>query len=204
MFAVSPDADYEGSLLLEQYQAPITAALTPAFSSESTPEILSSAVEVCAVFVGSGIVKDVSKMGRILKLLTSALEQSKGQLRLLFPFHDRELTFYPIESGTLTLGDAGELSPNASVMLRISTLTAWAELEVASMHQNYLKEVVTPYRPTLAVLWVASLRDYASIKGDSEIFQDGGSASMDTPYASLGREVLLPVSCISLILGCGS
>lgn len=79
-------------------------------------------------------------------------------------------------------------------MLRISTLTAWAELEVASMHQNYLKEVVTPYRPTLAVLWVASLRDYASIKGDSEIFQDGGSASMDTPYASLGREVLLPVS----------
>lgn len=78
VFAISPDADYEGSMLLEQYQAPITAALTPAFSSESTPEILSAAVEVCAVFVGSGIVKDVSKMGRILKLLTSALEQSKG------------------------------------------------------------------------------------------------------------------------------
>ena len=78
-------------------------------------------------------------------------------------------------------------------MLRISTLTAWAELEMASVQQNYLKAVVTPYRPTLAILWVASLRDYASIKGDSEVFQDSGSAAIDAPYASLGREVLLPV-----------
>ncbi|KAI5117719.1 hypothetical protein M0805_001805 [Coniferiporia weirii] len=173
VFAKSPDADYEDSLLLEQYQAPITAALTPAFSSDSTPEILSSAVQVCAVFVGSGIVRDVGRMGRILKLLTSALEQSK-------------------ESGMLLLGNAGELSPNASVMLRISTLAAWAELEVASSHQAYLKDVVSPYRQTLGALWVASLRDYASIKGDSEVFQDSGSATIDAPYASLGREVLLP------------
>ncbi|THH07979.1 hypothetical protein EW145_g3009 [Phellinidium pouzarii] len=173
VFATSPDADYEGSLLLEQYQAPITAALTPAFSSDSTPEILSSAVQVCAVFVGSGIVKDAGRMGRILKLLTSALEQSK-------------------ESGMLLLGNSSELSPNASVMLRISTLAAWAELEVASIQQSYLKDVVNPFRPTLGALWVASLRDYASIKGDSEQFQDSGSATIDAPYASLGREVLLP------------
>ena len=77
IFATSPDPDYDDSLLLEQYQAPITAALTPAFSSDSTPEILSSAVQVCAIFVGCGVIKDVNKMGRILKLLTGALEQSK-------------------------------------------------------------------------------------------------------------------------------
>ncbi|KAL5476373.1 hypothetical protein ACEPAI_3473 [Sanghuangporus weigelae] len=173
VFAKSPDTDYEGSLLLEQYQAPITAALTPAFSSDSTPEILASAVQVCAAFVGSGIVKDVGRMGRILKLLNSALEQSKG-------------------SGMLSLGEAGELSPNASVMLRISTLSAWAELQIASMEQGYLKDVVDPYRQILGSLWVAALRDYASIKGDSEVFQDSGSATIDAPYASLGREVLLP------------
>ena len=63
-------------LLLEQHQAPITAALTPAFSADSTPEILASAIQVCAGFVGSGIVKDINRMGRILKLLTGALEQS--------------------------------------------------------------------------------------------------------------------------------
>ncbi|TDL16333.1 clathrin-coated vesicle protein [Rickenella mellea] len=173
VFAKSPDADYEDALLLEQHQAPITAALTPAFSSDSTPEILSSAIQVCAVFVGCGVVKDISRMGRILKLLTSALEQSKG-------------------SEMLSLGDAGELSPNASVMLRISTLSAWAELEVASPLQTYLSEVVKPYRATLATLWVASLRDYASIRADTEVLLESGSASMESPYAGLGREVLLP------------
>ena len=94
----------------------------------------------------------------------------------------------------LSLGEAAELSPNASVMLRISTLSAWAELQIASMAQSYLKDVVGPYQQILGTLWVAALRDYASIKGDSEIFQDSGSATIDAPYASLGREVLLPVS----------
>ena len=69
--------------MLEQYQAPVTAALTPAFSSDSTPEILSLAVQVCASFLGSGIVKDVGRMGRILKLLTSALDQSKGKFSVV-------------------------------------------------------------------------------------------------------------------------
>ena len=59
---------------------PITAALTPAFSSDSMPEILASAVHVCAVFVGCGVVKDSGRMGRILKLLTTALEQSKDSV----------------------------------------------------------------------------------------------------------------------------
>ncbi len=54
MFATSPDPAYDDALLLEQHQAPITAALTPAFSSDSTPEILASAVHACAVFVGCG------------------------------------------------------------------------------------------------------------------------------------------------------
>jgi len=66
-------------MLLEQHQAPIAAALTPSFGSDSAPEVLASAVQVCAVFVGSGVVKEVSRMGRILKLLTNALEQCKSE-----------------------------------------------------------------------------------------------------------------------------
>ncbi|CAE6397949.1 unnamed protein product [Rhizoctonia solani] len=172
IFSKSPDPDYEESLLLEQHQAPITAALTPAFSSDSTPDVLASAIQVCAVFVGSGLVKDVNRMGRILKLLTSALEQSK-------------------QSGLLSIGDVQQLGPNASVMLRVSTLTAWAELEVASAREEYLQTVLKPYRGTLALLWVSALRDYASIRADSEVQQDNVSG-MDTSYTGLGRETLLP------------
>ncbi|KAG8856911.1 hypothetical protein FRB96_006174 [Tulasnella sp. 330] len=173
VFARSPDPDYPDVLLLEQHQAPITAALTPAFSSDSTPEILAAAVQVCATFIGCGVVKDVQRMGRILKLLTTALEQSK-------------------DSDLLTIGDIKELSPNASVMLRIATLAAWAELQVASSAQSYLLAIIDPYRATLASLWIASLRDYAGIKGDSEVLQDPATTAMDSPSSSMGREVLLP------------
>jgi hypothetical protein len=64
--------------LLEQHQAPITAALTPAFAADSAPEILAGAIETCATFVGSGVIKEIEKMGRILRLLTSVLEQTQG------------------------------------------------------------------------------------------------------------------------------
>ncbi|KAI0054064.1 clathrin-coated vesicle protein [Auriscalpium vulgare] len=173
IFSTASDPDYDDALLLEQHQAPITAALTPAFTSDSTPEILASAIGACAVFVGCGIVKDVGRMGRILKLLTSALEQSTG-------------------SGMVSLGDAREGSPNASAMLRIATLSAWAELASASVQQDYLQQVVKPYRSTLASLWVAALRDYASIRADSEVLQDTSSAPLDAAYASLGKDILLP------------
>ncbi|KAF7337120.1 Clathrin-coated vesicle protein [Mycena venus] len=173
IFATAPDPAYDDALLLEQHQAPITAALTPAFSADSTPEILASAVHACAVFVGCGVVKDVGRMGRILKLLTVALDQSK-------------------DSGMLSLGETGELSPNASAMLRISTLSAWAQLEIASTQQAYLTDVLKPYRSTLASLWLASLRDYASIRIDSEFLHDTSSVALDSSYSSLGKEVLLP------------
>ncbi|KIY49942.1 ARM repeat-containing protein [Fistulina hepatica ATCC 64428] len=173
LFAASPDPAYEDAVLLEQYQAPITAALTPAFSSDSTPEILAAAVNACSVFVGSGIVKDVSRMGRILKLLTTALEQSKN-------------------ANTFSLGESGELGPNAAAMLRITTVTAWAQLQISSLNQVYLKNVIQPYRSTLASLWVASLRDYASVRINSEFLHDTSSVALDATYANLGKEVLLP------------
>jgi HEAT repeat-containing protein 5 len=94
----------------------------------------------------------------------------------------------------VSLGETGELSPNASAMLRISTLSAWAQLEVASAQQPYLMNVVKPHRATLAALWVVALRDYASIRIDSEFLHESSSVALDSSYSSLGKEVLLPVS----------
>ena len=49
-----------------------TAALTPAFSSNLTPEFLAAGWGRC------GVVKDIGRMGRIRKLITTALEKLKG------------------------------------------------------------------------------------------------------------------------------
>nr|ODO00955.1 clathrin-coated vesicle protein [Cryptococcus depauperatus CBS 7855] len=170
MFSAARDLDFESALLLEQHQAPIAAALTPSFGSDSSPEVLALAVQVCAVFVGSGVIKEVPRMGRILKLLTTSLEQCKG-------------------GKMVSLGDVEDLSPTASVMLKISVLTAWAELQVSSIRQPYLTEVIKPYRWLLAPFWIGALRDYAQLRADPEMGTLGGQIDS---MAGLGREVLLP------------
>ncbi|KAI6043108.1 armadillo-type protein [Pisolithus marmoratus] len=152
VFSKTPDPDYPEALLLEQHQAPITAALTPAFSSDSTPEILSSAIDACALFVGCGVVKDTARMGRILKQLTSALTEVNG-------------------NSNLKMGTLGELSPNASGMLRHRP------------EQTYLLEVIEPYRKILAPQWIQNL------------VYDSSVLSLDPSFANLGKVVLLPYYC---------
>lgn len=78
-------------------------------------------------------------------------------------------------------------------MLRIATLSAWAELSISSAVQGYLKGLIKPYRSSLASLWVASLRDYASVRADTEVLQEDTPATLDVSYTNLGKEVLLPV-----------
>ena len=74
-----PDPDFSEALLLEQYQAQVSSALTPAFSADSSPDLASAAVDVCATFIATGLVTDVDRMGRILKLLVTALESFTGK-----------------------------------------------------------------------------------------------------------------------------
>ena len=73
-----PDPDFSEALLLEQYQAQVSSALTPAFGADSSPDLASAAVDVCATFIATGLVTDVDRMGRILKLLVTALESFTG------------------------------------------------------------------------------------------------------------------------------
>jgi hypothetical protein len=84
LFGKTPDPDFPEVTLLEQYQAQIGSALTPAFAADSSPELAAEAVNVCATFIATGIVTDVDRMGRILKLLVSALENFSSESIALF------------------------------------------------------------------------------------------------------------------------
>jgi len=80
IFGRVPDPDFPEVTLLEQYQAQIGSALTPAFAVDSSPVLAAEAVSVCAVFISTGIVADAERMGRILKLLLSSLEEFTRRL----------------------------------------------------------------------------------------------------------------------------
>ena len=177
MFGKTPDPDFAEAPLLEQYQAQISSALTPAFAADSSPELAAEAVNVCAVFIATGIVTDIDRMGRILKTLVTALEN------------------FSVESEVAAIGDLKGLSSNAQVMVKMSVFSAWAELQVASTTQSYLVDVLKPHIGTLTPLWLASLREFARLRFEPDISMSLGppslSGNLDSIYSALNRETLL-------------
>lgn len=177
MFGRTPDPDFPEAPLLEQYQAQISSALTPAFAADSSPELASEAVNVCAGFIATGIVTDVDRMGRILKTLESALQS------------------FSADTETASIGDLKGLSSNAQVMVKMAIFSAWAELQVASAEQEYLKSVLKPHIARLTPLWLASLREFARLRFEPDISMSLGppslSGSLDSIYSALNRETLL-------------
>jgi hypothetical protein len=176
MFGRTPDPDFPEAMLLEQYQAQISSALTPAFATDSSPELAAEAVNVCATFIATGIVTDIDRMGRILKLLVSALDN------------------FAKDSETASIGDLKGLSSNAQVMVRMAVFSAWAELQIASGEQRYLINVVKPHIAQLVPLWLTSLREYSRLRFEPDISATTGNPSsgdLDTIYAALNRQTLL-------------
>ena len=177
MFGRTPDPDFPEAMLLEQYQAQISSALTPAFAADSSPELAAEAVNVCATFTATGIVTDIDRMGRILKLLVAALES------------------FSRDAETASIGDLKSLSSNAQVMVRIAVFAAWAELQIASAEQMYLVDVVKPHIAQLVPQWLTSLREYSRLRFEPDISaaMAGGAVSgdLDTIYAALNRQTLL-------------
>ncbi|MCJ1462526.1 hypothetical protein MMC07_001128 [Pseudocyphellaria aurata] len=180
IFGTMPDPDFSEALLLEQYQAQISSALAPAFGAESSPELACAAVDVCATFIATGLVTDVDRMGRILKLLVSSLDS--------FTTHDHD-------DHDTAVGDLRGLSFNARTMIRMAVLSAWAELQVASREQPYLVTVMEPYITKLTPLWLSSLQEFARLRFEPDISNSVGPArtdeSLDTTYAALNRQTLL-------------
>ena len=66
----------------------------------------------------------------------------------------------------LCLGETGELSPKESAMHRISICLG--SIAYFKHPTRLFSNVVKHYRSNLSFLWIAPLRDYASIHVDSE------------------------------------
>lgn len=202
IFGRVPDPDFPEATLLEQYQAQISSALTPAFASDSSPLLAAEAVGVCGSFISAGIVTNADRMGRVLRLLTSALED----------FSRRFLPLLKISGVTnksegdkeaVAIGDLQGLSSNAQVMVKLAVFSAWAELQIGSLDQAYLKDIISPHLMKLTPLWLQALREYARLKFEPDISASatGGitTGSLDEIYAALSRETLLAVRSAAFV-----
>ena len=98
---------------------------------------------------------------------------------------------------TPAIGDLKGLSSNAKTMVKMSVLSAWAELQVASTEQAYLVEVVKPHTASLTPLWLSSLQEFARLRFEPDISSSigiNGSDGLDTIYAAFNRQTLLKVA----------
>lgn len=132
-------------------------------------------------------------------MLTNALARCEGGSSSVSDVSVR-LTIVFADTSSASLGEVEDLSSNASAMVKISALSAWAELRIASASQQFLVAVVQPHKAILDKLWVGALKDYALMRVDSD--GSAGSSnigSLDLSQSGLGKEVLLPVSSVNPI-----
>ncbi|XP_075860245.1 HEAT repeat-containing protein 5A isoform X2 [Microcebus murinus] len=170
-FAAIPEPEFPGHVILEQYQANVGAALRPAFTSETPPDVTAKACQVCSAWITSGVVSDLNDLRRVHQLLVSSLTK--------------------IQAGKEAASHL--YNESASTMEILAVLKAWAEVYIIAVqryknHKQPLKtvtyleesvrngsyssdgllELVYTDLGTLSRLWLAALQDFALLTLPSE------------------------------------
>ncbi|XP_055412069.1 HEAT repeat-containing protein 5A isoform X2 [Bubalus kerabau] len=170
-FATIPEPEFPGHVILEQYQANVGAALRPAFTSETPPDVTAKACQVCSAWIASGVVSDLNDIRRVHQLLVASLTK--------------------IQVGKEALSHL--YNESASTMEILAVLKAWAEVYIIAVerHKNHRQSLKTPacseesigngsISPdglldlvhadlgTLSRLWLAALQDFALLTLPSE------------------------------------
>ncbi|XP_072425084.1 HEAT repeat-containing protein 5A isoform X1 [Chiloscyllium punctatum] len=166
-FANVPEPEFPGHVILEQYQANVGAALRPAFSPDTPPDVTAKACQVCSAWIVSGVVSDLNDLRRVHQLLATSLNKVQaGQ--------EAQNQLY---------------NESTSTMESLAVLKAWAEVYIVTMERQnvcapkqkqFLKversadgskdaitiadgllNLVRLELGTLSKLWLAALQDYA-------------------------------------------
>ncbi|XP_075387336.1 HEAT repeat-containing protein 5A isoform X2 [Tenrec ecaudatus] len=170
-FATIPEPEFPGHVILEQYQANVGAALRPAFTSETPPDVTAKACQVCSAWITSGVVSDLNDLRRVHQLLVSSLTK--------------------IQAGKEALSHL--YNESASTMEILAVLKAWAEVYIIAVERQktYIQPLKTTicseeseknesFSPdglldlvhtdlgTLSRLWLAALQDFALLTLPSE------------------------------------
>ncbi|XP_066550138.1 HEAT repeat-containing protein 5A isoform X2 [Amia ocellicauda] len=161
-FASVPEPEFPGHVILEQYQANVGAALRPAFSPDTPPDVTAKACQVCSAWVASGVVSDLGDLRRVHQLLASSLAKVQAGKEVQSQLYNE----------------------STSTMETLAVLKAWAEVYIVAMKTpkqsdsparllkvsgdeagdpsaDGLLRLVQADLGTLSRLWLSALQDYA-------------------------------------------
>ncbi|XP_069772821.1 HEAT repeat-containing protein 5A isoform X2 [Narcine bancroftii] len=202
-FSNVPEPEFPGHVILEQYQANVGAALRPAFTPDTPPDVTAKACQVCSAWIGSGVVSDLNDLRRVHQLLATSLTK--------------------VQSGKEAQNQL--YNESTSTMEIIAVLKAWAEVYIvtverqkmcASRQKQFLKletsaaevsqdavnagdgllSLVQAELGTLSKLWLALLHDHALLTLSPE-YTSQLPAAGGTFYTSETIESARPHYCNS-------
>lgn len=176
-----PNAEFKGHLVLEQYQAQVSAALRPQFSLETSAHVTAKACHVCSRWISSGIARDLNDLRRVHQLLVSSLQKLSGK--------------QASENGSVQFSMQNTVSNDQLIYSELSltieklaVLRGWAEVYIVAKHKsssstNTLLALVQPELAVLSYHWYVALKDYAFLCLPNGEF----SLSILTPPLSLSH-----------------
>ena len=158
-FAQSPEPEFPGHVILEQYQAQVGAALRPAFATDTASHVTARACQVCSTWIGSGVARDLNDLRRVHQLLVSSLAKLNEA------------------------SNKGLYNESAATLEKLAILKAWAEVYIVSQKnstsstrnensdsscntnpgEENLCSLVSPELRSLSHHWLAALKDHAML-----------------------------------------
>lgn len=172
-----PNPEFKGHLILEQYQAQVSAALRPQFSIETSAHVTAKACQVCSMWISSGIARDLNDLRRVHQLLVSSLQK----LTNTTDGKRKELS-KSTPMNILASSDNLIYSELSLTVEKLAVLRAWAEVYIvaeknagsekaeanrktnAKSTEASNESLLSLVQPELALLsyhWSVALKDYA-------------------------------------------
>lgn len=162
-----PNPEFKGHLILEQYQAQVSAALRPQFSFETSAHVTAKACQVCSMWISSGVARDLNDLRRVNQLLASSLEKLNSNKTASTPMVSNDQLIY------------SELSLTVE---KLAVLRAWADVYIVarkSLRSENLLNLVKPELQVLSHHWSVALKDYSYLclppEYSSQLPIEGGS-----------------------------
>ena len=160
-----PNPEFKGHLILEQYQAQVSAALRPQFSIETSAHVTAKACQVCSMWISSGVARDLNDLRRVHQLLVSSLQKLTDS---------KQAVITPITTNT----DHLIYSELSLTVEKLAVLRAWAEVYIVAhkktkskISSNGSESLLSLVQPELSILsyhWSVALKDYAFLCLPSE------------------------------------
>ncbi|XP_050428188.1 HEAT repeat-containing protein 5B isoform X2 [Adelges cooleyi] len=195
-FAQVPEPEFPGHLLLEQFQAQVSAALRPAFSEDTSSHVTAAACRVCGTWIGSGVARDINDLKRVYHLLVISLKKLKPGFNINFNslYNESVATFECLailkawsQIYIIAMINSGIAPGNFHKIPCSNTNKSCDDFGKYESQNDSLLNLIRPELELLSKNWQAALKDHALLllpcEFNSQLPHEGGafytSSTMD-------------------------